>query len=318
MDRRSFLRAGAAAPLLQWACGKHETAEPVASAPRLMAQDRGQVAIVNSDSSVDWSWENGTGAHDMHLLKNGNVLVPTAHDALAEVTPEKETVWNWKSKPASDEVDKIEIHGFERLDNGHTMIAETGNRRIIEVDREGEVHHEIKLRVDNPDSHRDTRLVRSTAEGTYLVAHEKDGAVREYDRDGKVVWEYNLELNGEPTPTHRGHGTSVYSAYRLPTGNTLIGGGNNNRVLEVNAGGEIVWSLESNEVPDIQLFWVTQLHALPNGNIVVTNTHAEGETPQIFEVNRDKELVWGFLDWQTFGNNLCANILLGVEGDIIR
>ena len=318
MDRRGFLRAAVAAPLLHWACGQHKTAVPAASAPRLMAQDRGHVAIVNSDGSVDWSWQNGAGAHDMHLLENGNVLVPTAHDALAEVTPEKETVWAWKSTPTPGQADKIEIHGFERLDNGLTMIAETGNRRIIEVDRAGEVQHEISLRVDNPDSHRDTRLVRSTGEGTYLVAHEKDGAVREYDRNGNVVWQYNLELNGEPTPTHRGHGTSVYSAYRLPTGNTLIGGGNNNRVLEVNPGGEIVWSLQSNEIPGIRLFWVTQLHAFPNGNIVVTNTHAEGETPQIFEVSREKDLIWGFLDWETFGNNLCVNILLGDESDFIR
>lgn len=318
MDRRRFLHVGAAAPLLSWACSKPAPDTRAASAPRLMAQDRQQVAVVNSDGSVDWSWPNGTNAHDLHLLANGNVLVPTSHDALAEVSPEKESVWEWKSSPTSAEVDKVEIHGFERLDSGLTMIAETGNKRIIEVDREGMVQHEIKLQVDNPDSHRDTRLVRSTPDGTYLVAHEKDGAVREYAADGKVVWEYKLELNGEPTPTHRGHGTSVYSAYRLPSGNTLIGGGNNNRVLEVNPGGEIVWSLESNEIPGIQLFWITQLHALANGNVVVTNTHAEGETPQIFEVTRDKELVWGFLDWETFGNDLCANILLDSQEKFVR
>jgi len=318
MDRRRFLQVGAAAPLLSWACSKPAPETQAASAPRLMAQDRRQVAVVNSDGSVDWSWPNGTNAHDLHLLPSGNVLAPTSHDALAEVSPEKETVWEWKSAPASAEVDKVEIHGFERLDSGLTMIAETGNRRIIEVDRDGNVQHEIKLQVDNPDSHRDTRLVRSTPAGTYLVAHEKDGAVREYAADGKVVWEYKLELNGDPTPTHRGHGTSVYSAYRLPSGNTLIGGGNNNRVLEVNPGGEIVWSLESNEIPGIQLFWITQLHALANGNVVVTNTHAEGETPQIFEVTRDKELVWGFLDWETFGNDLCANILLDSQEEFVR
>ena len=318
MDRRRFLQAGAVAPLLSWACSKTALDTPATSAPRLMAQDKQQVAVVNSDGSVDWSWPNGANAHDLHLLANGNVLVPTSHDALAEISPEKETVWEWKSAPVSAAVDKVEIHGFERLDSGLTMIAETGNKRIIEVGRDGEVQHEIKLQVDNPDSHRDTRLVRSTPAGTYLVAHEKDGAVREYAADGKVVWEYRLELNGDPSPTHRGHGTSVYSAYRLPSGNTLIGGGNNNRVLEVNPGGEIVWSLESDEIPGIRLFWITQLHALANGNVVVTNTHAEGETPQIFEVTRDKELVWGFLDWETFGNNLCANILLDSQQEFVR
>ena len=317
MDRRGFLRGLASAPLVGWAC-----ARPGAQAPgvthRLLAQDRGRVAVIDADGSVDWSWENGAGAHDLHLLPSGNLLVPTARDRIVELTSEKEVVWEWQSEPAGEDVDRVEIHAFERLESGLTMVAETGNRRIVEVDREGGIQHEIPLQVDNPHWHHDTRLVRLTPDGTYLVAHESDGAVREYDRDGKVVWEYSLELTGPETPTHRGHGTDVYSAYRLQGGNTLIGGGNNNRVLEVDSGGEIVWSLDSGDIPGIRLFWVTQLQALPNGNVVVTNTHAEGETPQIFEVTRDKDLVWGFLDWETFGNDLCANILLDVEGHVIR
>ena len=66
------------------------------------------------------------------------------------------------------------------------------------------------------------------------------------------------------------------------------------------------------------MFWVTQLQALPNGNIVVTSTHAEGETPQTFEVNHAKEVVWRFLAWETFGNDPCANMLLDIEGEILR
>ena len=317
MHRRTFLQAGLATPLIMGACAQRRAATEAVS-HRVMAQDRGQVAVIGTDGSLDWSWQNGAIAHDMHLLPSGNLLVPTAWDTIVELSPEKEVVWQWQSRPVSDDVERVEIHGFERLDNGLTMVAESGNLRIVEVDRQGEVRHEIPLQVEEPNWHKDTRLVRRTPADTYLVAHESDGAVREYERDGTVTWEYRLELNGPPAPTSRGHGTDVYSAYRLPSGNTLIGGGNNNRVLEVSPAGEIVWSLESNEIPGIQLFWVTQLQALPNGNIVVTNTHAEGETPQIFEVTRNKELVWGFLDWETFGNDLCANILLDVEGDVVR
>ena len=317
MDRRKFLQASLISPLVGGACARPGRV-PVTVAHRLIAQDKGHVAIVNGAGGVDWSWENGANAHDLHLLPNGNLLVPTASNVIVELTPEKEVVWLWESKPMSADVEKVEIHAFQRLENGLTMISESGNRRLVEVDRQGELRHEIPLQVEEPHWHKDTRLVRLTPDETYLVAQENDGVVREYDRDASVVWEYRLELTGPETPTNRGHGTDVYSAYRLPNGNTLIGGGNNNRVLEVDPAGEIVWSLQSNEIPGIQLFWVTQLQALPNGNIVVTNTHAEGETPQIFEVSRDKELVWGFLDWERFGNDLCANMLLDAEGDIIR
>ena len=161
-----------------------------------MAQDKRRIAIVNPDGSTDWTWENGAVAHDLHLLANGNVLAPTARNVIVEVTPEKEIAWRWESKPAGAYGGKVEIHGFQRLDNGLTMIAETGNRRIIEIDREGKIHAEIRLKVEKPHHHRDTRLVRKTPRGTYLVTHENDGAVREYDRGGKVVWEYRLELTG--------------------------------------------------------------------------------------------------------------------------
>ncbi len=313
MNRRGFLQASMAAPL---AAGFHALASGVV--PRLIAQDRGSVSIRNPNGSVDWSWANGFNAHDMHLLPGGNLLVPTARNMIVELSPEKEVVWKWESKPLSSDIDKVEIHAFERFDNGWTMISETGNRRIIEVDRNGAVQHEIQLVVDKPHSHRDTRLVRRTPQDTYLVTHENDGTVREYTRDGQVIWEYKLQMTGPATPTHRGHGDNVYSAYRLPNGNTLIGGGNNNRVLEVNPKGDITWSLDQNELPGYKLYWVTQLQALPNNNIVVTNTHAEQEAPQIFEITRQKEIVWSLLDWNTFGNDLCVNILLDTRGPIIR
>ena len=53
------------------------------------------------------------------------------------------------------------------------------------------------------------------------------------------MWEYTLDLGGRPrSPGHgpEGHGTEVFGAMRLPNGNTLIAGGNNNRVLEVTPG----------------------------------------------------------------------------------
>ena len=99
---------------------------------------------------------------------------------------------------------------------------------------------------------------------------------------------------------------------RLKNGNTLIGGGNNNRVLEVNPKGEIVWSLGQKELPGITLAWVTTVHTLPNGNVIVGNTHAGSDNPQVFEVTRDKKVVWTFNDQKTFGNNLAAVQVLGL------
>ena len=48
------------------------------------------------------------------------------------------------------------------------------------------------------------------------------------------VWTYALDLGGRKrSPGHgpEGHGTEVFGAVRLKSGNTLIAGGNNNRVV---------------------------------------------------------------------------------------
>jgi hypothetical protein len=290
-------------------------------AHRLIAADRGHVAIVNAKGEVEWEVATRAEVHDLSLLPNGNVLFPTGPTTIVEMTPEKSIVWKHEARHKPGYTGRIEIHAFQRLDNGLTMIAESGNRRIIEVDKEDNIVAEVPLTVEKPDPHRDTRMVRKLENGHYLVCHEGDAAVREYDGKGKVVWTYRLDLGGRPrSPGHgpEGHGTEVFGAIRLPDGNTLIAAGNGNRVIEVNPAGKIVWSLGHDELPGIRLAWVTMLQLLPNGNLIVGNCHAGPENPQLFEVTRDKKVVWTFKDFKTFGNGLAASQVLDVKGKVIR
>jgi len=184
-------------------------------------------------------------------------------------------VWEYDAgKMNGNEGKRVEVHAFQRLDNGLTMIAESGTARIIEVDKTGGIQHEIKLKVNHPSTHSDTRLVRKIANGHYLVAHESDGAVREYDGDGKIVWEYEVPLFDQERKGGHGpeaYGNSVFSAIRLSNGNTLIGGGNGHRVLEVTPQKEIVWRVEQKDLPGITLAWVTRVERLPNGNTLIGN-----------------------------------------------
>jgi hypothetical protein len=274
---------------------------------RVLGWDNKHIAIVNNKGDVEWEYPVETGSmHDIQLLPNKNILFHSG-TTVREVTPDKQVVWEYTSKPKEGYTGRVTVHSFERLPNGLTMIAESGNCRLIEVDKDGKIVHEIPLTVDKPSAGSDTRLVRSVPGGGYLVAHEADGKVREYDRDGKVVWQYALELNGLPaSPGLTGHGVNVFSAKRLPNGNTLVGGGNNNRVMEVNRAGEVVWSVESKDLPGITLAWITQIESLPNGNVIFGNSHAGPDNPQLIEVTRDKKVVWTFKNWQEFGNTLVA------------
>lgn len=291
---------------------------------RVIGQDKGRVVIREPDGTISWDFPCGHNSHDLQVLANGNLLLHPAPNRIVEVTPDKKTVWEWTSNPVAPYKDRVEIHGFQRLPNGDTMVAETGNLRIIEVSPKGEIVKTVPITVERPDWHRDTRRVRKTAAGTYLACHEGLGLVREYDAAGKVVWEYALDLNNQPaTGGHDGHGLCVFNALRLANGNTLIGGGNNNRVFEVTPDKKVVWSVERDELkrPDgrpIHLCWVTSLQVLPNGNVIFGNTHAGPEHPQMIEVTRDKKVVWMLDDWTAFGNDLCTGWCLDLPGGTLR
>lgn len=294
-------------------------ADPVSH--RVLAADRstGKVAIIAADGSVEWEFPNRHDVHDLWMLPNGNVLTHVSHTTVVEVNPKKEAVWKYEAKPKPGYAGRVEVHAFQRLPDGNTMVAESGNGRIVEVDPAGRVVTEVPLTTDKPNAHSDTRMVRKLPTGNYLVCQEALGLVREYDPKGKVVWEYAPDLGGrKPSPGHgpEGHGRAVFGAVRLANGNTLIGGGNNNRVLEVDPAGAVVWSLDQKELPGITLAWVTTVHALPNGNVVVGNCHAGPDNPQLVEVTRDKKVVWAFKDFRNFGNNLASAMILDAPGAV--
>ncbi|AMV23678.1 Arylsulfotransferase (ASST) [Gemmata sp. SH-PL17] len=283
---------------------------------RVLAQDKGHVVLVGADGKIEWEVECKHNSHDIDLLPNGNLLLHTAPATVTEMTPKKEVVWKYEAKPKEGYKGRIEVHAFQRLADGNTLVAESGNKRIVEVNKDGKIVKEIALKVDRPDPHRDTRMVRKLDTGNYLVCHEGDGCVREYDATGKVVWEYKLDLGGRKASDGHGpegHGTAVYGALRLANGNTVISGGNNNRVLEVNKDGKVVWSIDQKELPGITLAWVTTLHVLPNGNLIVGNCHAGPDNPQLFEVTRDKKVVWTFKDFKIFGNSLATAHVLDIK-----
>lgn len=314
MDRRRFLGS-----LVTAAAAPASAALAQGGPRRILGADNGHVAIVSEKGELEWDAPLGGGSHDVQLLRGGNVLVSPAPNQVVEVNKEKQVVWRWESRQTGP--DRVEIHAFRRLSNGLTMIAETGNRRILEIASDGSIAKTVPLTVEKPNSHRDTRMVRKTQSGSYLVCHEGDGKIREYDAEGKVVWQYALDLNGRPaSPGHgpEGHGVEVFGAVRLASGNTLIAGGNNNRVLEVQPDGKIVWSIDQKELLGITLAWITTLQVLPSGNVIFGNCHAGPTNPQLIEVSRDKKVVWTFNDFKNFGNSLAASQVIGLGRGVIR
>ena len=281
---------------------------------RLIAADSSTrtIAAIGADGRVEWRIPCGA-IHDLQQLSNGNLLYQDGWTRIIELDQDRTKIWEYDAKANGNADRKVEVHAFQRLPNGRTMIVESGPARILEVDSAGQIQQEIPLTVDRPSTHSDTRNARKTLAGTYLVAHEKDGVVREYDATGKVIWKFEVPLFWkQPKGGHgpEAFGNQVYSAVRLENGNTLIGTGNGHSVLEVTPSHEIVWKLEQHDLPGIVLAWVTQVRRLDNGNTLLVNCHAGPDTPQIIEVTPDKQVVWTFKDFKVFGNSLTVALVL--------
>jgi len=91
-------------------------------------------------------------------------------------------------------------------------------------------------------------------------------------------------------------------------------------VIEVDQRGKIVWEIKD-EVPGtaIGLKWTTTLRERENGNLIIGNCHAGEANPQIFEITRDKRVVWQFRDFVHFGNGVAAaEVLTPEQGAMVR
>jgi outer membrane protein assembly factor BamB len=285
-------------------------AAPAAAGQRLVTQGNGKLAIVGRDGQIEWEMKWG-GIHDLHVLANGNLLVQQGPAKVAEIdVKQKQVVWSYDAAVMNgNRGQRIEVHAFQPLDGGRVMIAESGRRRIIEIDRAGKLLKEIKLHVEHPNPHTDTRLARKLASGNYLVCHEADGAIREYDgTTGQVVWEYAVPLFGQQPRSGHGpeaFGNKAFAALRLPSGNTLITTGNGHGAIEVTPEKEIVWQLQQHDLPGITLAWVTTVEALPSGNYMLGNCHAGPGQPLLVEIEpKTKRVVWKFDQFDVFGNSV--------------
>jgi len=237
---------------------------------------------LSRDGKLEWEHKFPSVAVCFRMRENGNVIfadggTPTG---VQEIDRNHHVVFDYRSKCE-------QILACDLLSNGNILLAEQGPCQAVEINGKGEVVATVKMTTNQTTAHQQVRCVRQLENGNLLACHEVDAAVREYDREGKIVWEYPGV-------------TDVYEALRLPDGNTLIGCGTQKRVIEVTPEKSIIWELNAAEVPELNLNWITSLQILKNGNFVIGNflRGQEGKGAHAFEITHhaEKKIVWKFDD----------------------
>ena len=238
------------------------------------SHELGKVFIMNEDGEIVWDYP-ANSPQDVWMLPNGNILFASLH-AVREVTPQKQLVWEYTVLAPN------EIPTCQPLPDGNVLVGIVGECRLIELDRNGKIVHEVKLQTTTTRPHQQFRHCRKTPEGTYLVPFTDEGVVREYNAKGEVI--RNFPRMKMPV-----------CAVRLPGGNTLITA--DGTVTEYNAVNRIVWQLNTAfDIPDFAVGVPAGVQRLPNGNTVVCNwlyEPKEGKiNAHIFELTTDKRVVW--------------------------
>lgn len=262
----------------------------------------GRVCIVSAEGKIEWEYLC-KGAQDCWALPNGNILFCFRTGAL-ELTRDKQVVWEYRAPTDTP----VELHSCQPLPDGRVLLVECGPSRLIEVDRTGRIAKEIRL-VTAPGIklHWQFRGARKLANGHYLVCFAGERKVVELDPAGTVV--RAIAVPGEP-----------HNVVPLPDNHLLITCGDGHTVIELDANKKIVWELNENDLPGNPLRLMTGCQRLPNGNTVFCNYLGHGHVgrqPQVFEITRDKRIVWSVADHAQF-KSINQIQLLDVPGDASR
>ena len=90
---------------------------------RMIAHSNGRVVILSAKGEVEWEVPMPFTSHDIQVLPNGNMLIQNSITTVVEMTPSKEIIWKHESKPIASNTGDVQIHAFQRLKNGITMIS---------------------------------------------------------------------------------------------------------------------------------------------------------------------------------------------------
>lgn len=232
---------------------------------------------IGPDGELVWLYDGEMAfPHSAERLPDGSTLISdTSNDRVYRVNAAGDVVWSsddWEggSGTLSDGSHLHYPNDAELLENGHLLITDRNNDRVIEVDDAGTIFwsYEGLTRPHNGD-----RLPN----GNTMIANSEDNEVIEVDASGEIVWAFG---SGDILSWPR-------DADRLPDGNTLITDSRHNRVIEVDPSGNTIWSFEALALP-------YEADRLPGGNTLI----ADNNHRQALEVNPAGEIVWSFRNFE--------------------
>jgi len=173
----------------------------------------------------------------------------------------------------------------ERLPNGNTLIADGGDEagfgsEVVEVDPLGNIVWRYG------EGLRFAHSARRLKNGNTLITDTTNNRIIEVTPDKRIVMDSDEWGGGTGRLSDGSHLHYPNEAFELQDGTLLVTDRNNDRCIQVDRNGNLLWSF------DRELHHPHNANPLPNGNILVSDSDGN----RILEVNRKKEIVWSYGD----------------------
>jgi len=273
--------------------------------------------VIEVDSSGNLIWEYGCTGTQCYCAKdncfygfdsatrllNGNTLiVDNVHNKILEVDIDGNTIWRYGDGKVGSYFNQMNHPKTAfRLPNGNTLVADSENNRIVEIeDRKSTVWeygcdnkfldcsaNTIAENLKNPSS------ATMTKYGMVLIADTDNNRVIEVDKNNEIQWGFGCTAYDLANKCSASDYNLLKPAFALRLENsTLITDSGNNRVIEINSAGEIIWkygSIIGNGFNQLNL--PKSAIQLKNGNVLI----ADSGNNRVIEVDKkSKEIVFKY------------------------
>ncbi|MFN8670634.1 MAG: hypothetical protein U0457_00935 [Candidatus Sericytochromatia bacterium] len=237
----------------------------------LIDKNENKILLSNRDGDILWTYGELKEHHMVkpqiaELTQDKTVLI-TDVDKVEEIRMKtREVLWKYNCRPRY----------AVKLKNGHYLICDEKNSRVIEVDKNKEIVWEHKE--ERPPVHA-LRLSNGNTLITIAMAH----IVKEITPNGETVWQFGQNKKVGSDSKHLSY---PEHASRLSNGNTLITDTKNARILEVSHDGEIVWNYKGNS--SLMLISPTYSIRFKDGNTYIIHSNYK----HILEVDHKGGQIW--------------------------
>jgi hypothetical protein len=218
--------------------------------------------------------------HDVERLPSGEFLLTDMEHERIMTVRSGEVTWQWNAsalyEPPADptRTDWLHINDVDRIGDGRYLVSVRNANQLVVVQR-GEGAVEVVNRDPTPDEaprRGDESVLKRQhnpqwlSEDAVLVADSENNRIVELHRSDDGDWEVAWRL----TSAEGVRFSWPRDADRLPNGNTLITDSANQRLVEVNETGAVVWSRKTPLIP-------YEAERLPAGETVGGPRYADGD-----------------------------------------